>query len=127
LPRVAAADVELPRVPDAEDVLRDAAHAAAPVLATELLERVAADVVLVGLLALERVVAELEVRHQAAVEEERRAHPRAERDHHLDALALDDAEPLHVGVVRDADRPAELLLERLRELELRPVAVEVRR
>ena len=49
---------------------------------------------LVERLALaELQVGELEVRHQAAVHEERGAEPGAERDHHLEAVALTTAAP----------------------------------
>ena len=69
-------------------------------------EGLPADVLLVRLLAVERVVRELEVRDVPPVDVERAAHAGAEGEHHLDALALDDAVALHAGVVEDARRGA---------------------
>src|SRR4051794_8894321 len=73
------------------------------------------------------MVRELDVWGIASVGVDRAAHAGAERDDHLGAVAFDDAEALHAGVVQDARRFLELRRERLRELELAPRFAEVRR
>ena len=65
-------------------------------------EGATAETLLVRASLLERVVTQLEVRHEAAIDEERRAEAGAEGEDELDAPARDHAEPLEVGVVGDA-------------------------
>ena len=125
--RISAAEVDDVRVEDRLNHREDLAHALAPTLLPAALERGVADQLFVRLLPAERVVRELEVRHVMAVDEERAAHPRAEGEHHLDALAAHDAVALHARVVEHANRLAGGLRERRAERKAGPAVVEVRR
>src|SRR5690348_12030693 len=76
-----------------------------------------AKLLLVCFVFAKRMMGELEVRAELSVDEDRRAEAGPESDHQLDTLAPHDGESLHVGVILDADRTPELLLERARQIE----------
>src|SRR5258708_39641916 len=97
----------------------------APAPLADDLERVLAELLLVRLALAERVVAELEVGDEHAVEKEARADSGAERDGELDPLPLDRAVALHVGVVGDVDRLRDSARERAAQVEVLPLAVEL--
>ena len=83
-------------------------------------ERRVADVFVVGLVAVHRVMRQLEVRHDLPVVKDRRAGAGAEGQHHLDALALDRAKALHIGIVHHAHRLLPALGERGLQIETGP-------
>ncbi len=88
-----------------------------PRLLALLSARVVADVLVIGLLAADRMVGEFEVRHDLAVVKDRRAGPGPEGQDHLDAFARDRAEPLDIRVVQNPDRLAPMLAERLLQVK----------
>src|SRR5213079_1323434 len=85
-----------------------------------------ADPLFVGLALLEGMMRELEMEH-FSVDVDAAAEPGAEREDHLDALAVDHAEPLDRSVVRDTHGLAGAPLDLLRERKPRPLGREVRR
>src|ERR1700731_3846312 len=110
--RIAPAHVNTPGIPDGIDLRQHLCDALVPALLAHLFERFCAYVVLVRLLSLERMMRQLEVRDVLAIDVERTAHARPEGEDHLEALALDDAEALHAGVVEHARRALQAALER---------------
>ena len=65
-----------------------------------------ADVFVVGLAPADRVMGELQMRHDLAVAEDRRAGACAQRQDHFHAVAFDRPKALHIGIVEHAHRLA---------------------
>ena len=63
------------------------------------------------------VATNLEMRRKFAVQKQRRAEPRPQGDDHLESLAFNRAEALHIGVIDDPNRLSQALLKRSREIE----------
>src|SRR6266851_6947466 len=76
------------------DVLDDLEHALVPLPAAERLARGVADILIVGLVLVDRVLRQLEVWRERPVAEDRAADAGAERQHNLEPLPLDDPQPL---------------------------------
>lgn len=123
---VAAAEVAPVEVDEGLQGGERPADAAAPFVRSDPGEGRVAQLLVVGLALAERVVGELEVRRQGAIEEQRRADPGAERDHHLEALAGHDGHALQVGVVGHPGRPTEPGADRPGEVEAAPGLAERR-
>src|SRR4029453_14323706 len=121
---VSAAEVEAIVIPDRLDPLDHLADALPPALLPDLLQGGIAHEVLVGLAAGIDVVGELQVRDEHAVDEDRRAEPGPEGEHHLDPLPGDAAETLDVGVVADASGLAGHLYEGIGEIESTPLRMQ---
>src|SRR5262249_55966176 len=124
-PRVAASDVERVVVEERLERRDRLAEPAIPFPLARLLERLEPELVLVGLVPPRRVMAELQVGHETALEEEGAPEGRPERDHELDAVALHDAEALHVRVVAAAYGLAESFREHAVQVVSDPTGPEV--
>ena len=72
-------------------------------------------------------MAELEIRHECAIDVEACAHPCAEGQHHLDVASVDEREAGKVRVVADPRGPPEFPLELGAERKARPPLGEIRR
>ena len=92
----------------------------------DALERRIAEQILVALVVTPRVVPQLEVGNQAAIEEQGRADAGAEGEHQLHAFAFDHGEPLHVGVVRGVGGLAGEARDLSRDVDPDPRSIEVR-
>ena len=91
-----------------------------PALVADLLAGRLAQLLVEGLALAELHVGELHVREQPAVHEEGGAEAGAEGDDGLEALALHDGRPLHVGVVGHPGRLADRLGEGAGQVEVGP-------
>src|SRR5271156_3288380 len=85
-----------------------------------------AQLVLVGLAVVERVMPELQV-DAIAVNENHRAHTGAERNDQFDTVTRDRAEALHVSIIGYAHRALQRAAELFFEREIVPALAEVRR
>ena len=101
------------RAQDADDPL----DPLVPLLLADLLERGAADILVIGHAAFDWMMRQLQMRHDPAVVEQRRAGAGAQGQHEFDALTLDRAEALHVGVVHDPHRLAPALRKLVLQIE----------
>jgi hypothetical protein len=84
-----------------------------PVLVTLVLAGQLTELVVVGLVLAERLMGHFDVGHQLAIHEEGAPEPCAERDDHLEPLALHDGGTLHVGIVGHFGRLPEGRRERV--------------
>jgi len=91
-----------------------------PCLVAFSVERGVADIFVIGLFAVDRMMREFEMRQDPPVLEERRAGAGPERQHHFDPSTFDRAEPLHVGVVHDPHRLFPALGQCLLQVEAGP-------
>src|SRR4051812_44127524 len=98
LPGVAATDIETVEVGQPAQIADRLLDALVPSLAADFLARRIAELLVVGLAIAERMMGELEMRCQAAIEVEPGAEPSPQRHHHLDPLAGDHRQALQVGV-----------------------------
>ncbi len=114
---VAAADVEMIEIDHRPQDVDDPRHPLVPLLLADLFQSGTADILVIGQVALDRVMRELQMRHDPAVVEKRSAGAGAEGQHEFDALALDRAEALHVGIVHDAHRLAPALGKLVLQIE----------
>src|SRR5712671_3951855 len=116
---VAAADVQVIEPHDlAQDVDR-LCDSFVPGLLSLLPAGRVADVFIIGLVSADRVMGELEMRHDLTVAKYRGAGAGPERQHHFDPPALDGAKTLDIGIVENADRLAQMLREHRLQIEIR--------
>ena len=106
-PGVAPADVEVVEEEQRVELGDRLADPGVPAVVADVLAGPLAQLLVVGLALAERLVGDLEVREEGAVEEQRGAEPGAEGDDELEALALDHRRALDVRVVGDLGRLAE--------------------
>ena len=95
-------------------------HPLVPPLFADLLAGGLAQLLVVGLALPERLVGDLEMRHQLPLVEEPGAESGAEGDGELESLAADHRRPLDVGIVGHLGGQAEHLGECGRQVEARP-------
>src|SRR5713101_9686354 len=123
--RIATADIKPVVDERAFEVVERLTQELVPLLLALLRQRAAPQLVLVGLAGVERMMPELEM-DTAAVDEEHRAESGSERNHEFQSLPTHSSKSLHVSVVRHPHRTAELLLQRLSEVEAAPSFAQVR-
>src|SRR5262249_49613670 len=110
------------------DVLDDLEYALVPLLVAERLPRRVADILVVGLVLVDRVLCELEMRSKRAIAEDCAADAGTECQDDLEPVPLDDAESLDLGVVEQARRLAQTMRQSVRQRIANPAfALEVRR
>src|SRR5690606_3219831 len=125
---VAAAEMQHVVIEDRRELIEHFPDALAPFLFAQPLELGVADALLVRLSLLEWVMAELEVRHEVAIDEQGGAEAGPERQHELDPAPVDDAVALQIGVVDDAHGDARDPTKIAFEIVLLPrSSIEVRR
>ena len=83
-----------------------------------------AQLVLVRLALVERMMPELQV-DTMAVDENHRSEAGAERNHQFHAAAGNGAEALHVGIVGDAHRPLQRVVQLSLEREIVPALAQI--
>ena len=114
---VAPADIEMVEAHDLAQDVDDLGDALVPRLFALLPASGVADVFVIGLSAADRMVGEFEMRHDFAVAKDCRAGPGPEGQDHLDAVALDRAKSLDIGVVQNPDWLAPMVAQRLLQVE----------
>ena len=124
---VSATDVQQAVVPDGLQLSQDFLNPLAPALLADLAERRLAEVILIGAIPFERVMAKFKVGHEMTLNKERRAESGAESEHYLDSLAFDVTEALDVGIIGGSGGSARYLGERVGERETLPARVQVGR
>jgi hypothetical protein len=125
---VAAAEIQYIIVKERIEDLDRLADAVAPFLRTLAPQGLAPDIIVIGLVVVDRMLRQFEMRHQHAIAEYRSASAGAERQHDLQSSPLDDSEALDLGVVVQTNRLAETLGQGGGQWEIAPWAVtEMRR
>src|SRR5579864_3987658 len=104
---VAAAEVEHIIMQQGVDDIERFADAAAPFLGTMRSPRFIADIVVIGLALVDRMMCQLKMRGEMAVREDGAAYAGAEREHYFEPAPRDDAEPLHFRIIEQTRRLAE--------------------
>src|SRR5713101_3064179 len=123
--RIASADIKPVIVERALEVVDRLTQKLVPFLLSLLHHRAMPQFFLVSLALVEGMMPELEM-DTTAVDEEHRAESGSERNHEFQSLPTHSSKSLHVSVVRHPHRTAELLLQRLSEVEAAPSFAQVR-
>ena len=108
---VSTAEIEAVVVQQGPHDLEHSVDAAVPLVHALCGERGSSEILIIGLVLPDRMLSELEMRHQLALAIDCAAEARPQRQHAFEALALDDGKPLHLCVVQHANRLAQAPLE----------------
>src|SRR5206468_1338443 len=108
---VSTAEIEAVVVQQGPHDLEHSVDAAVPLVHALCGQRGSSEILIIGLVLPDRMLSELEMRHQLALAIDCAAEARPQRQHAFEALALDDAKPLHLGVVQHANWLAQAPLE----------------
>lgn len=118
--RVAAPNVEAVVIRQGRQDSDHFLNAGVPFLFADPMALAISRVFVVCFLFVKRVMGHLQVRHQFSVPEERGSDTGSQRDHELKAPPFDGRQPLHIGVVDEANRFLEFFTQRVGERKPAP-------